>query len=105
MFLFSRKSTGGEKLDGVDLRLGTEWLPLLTRFRVIVDMIKPEKLEVTTTLKTLDYIEVPASTKKDHKLTFFSYKEGMYTAKVKSPTCVCDPSSFSGFFLTRSISV
>lgn len=68
-------------------------------------MIKPEKLEVTTTLKTLDYIEVPASTKKDHKLTFFSYKEGMYTAKVKSPTCVCDPGSFSGFFLTRSSSL
>ncbi|KAG8143780.1 hypothetical protein E2320_000954, partial [Naja naja] len=66
----------------------TELLPITNctifsgRFRVILDMIKPEKLEVTTTLKTLDYIEVPASTKKDHKLTFFSYKEGMYTAKV-----------------------
>ncbi|XP_013915080.1 PREDICTED: hydrocephalus-inducing protein-like [Thamnophis sirtalis] len=60
----------------------TNWLNKLQRFRVTVDMIKPEKLEVTTTLKTLDYIEVPASTKKDHKLTFFSYKEGMYTAKI-----------------------
>ncbi|ETE67630.1 Hydrocephalus-inducing protein-like protein, partial [Ophiophagus hannah] len=77
-----RKSTVVKNWMSVSLRLGTEWLPLLTRFRVILDMIKPEKLEVTTTLKTLDYTEVPASTKKDHKLTFFSYKEGMYTAKV-----------------------
>ncbi|XP_077166200.1 hydrocephalus-inducing protein homolog isoform X2 [Paroedura picta] len=60
----------------------SNWLNKPQRFRVIVDMIKPERLEMTTTLKTLDYIDVPASAKKDHKLTFFSYKEGMYCAKV-----------------------
>ncbi|KAH0619415.1 hypothetical protein JD844_000028 [Phrynosoma platyrhinos] len=43
---------------------------------------KPQRLEVTTTLKTLDYVEVAASAKKDHKLTFFSHKEGIYSAKV-----------------------
>lgn len=58
-------------------------LPPLPRFRVSVEMIRPERLEVTTTLKTLDYIDVPASAKKDHKLTFFSYKEGMFCAKVE----------------------
>ncbi|XP_007442458.1 hydrocephalus-inducing protein homolog, partial [Python bivittatus] len=70
------------KTSYVELFPITNWLNKLQRFRVTVDMLKPEKLEVTTTLKTLDYIEVPASAKKDHKLTFFSYKEGMYSAKV-----------------------
>lgn len=55
---------------------------VLSRFHVIVDMIKPEKLDNTTALKGLDYLDVPASSKKDHKLTFFSYKEGLYSAKV-----------------------
>ncbi|XP_054856814.1 hydrocephalus-inducing protein homolog [Eublepharis macularius] len=60
----------------------TNWLNKPQRFRVSLDMIRPDRLEVTTTLKTLDYIDVPASAKKDHKLTFFSYKEGVYCAKV-----------------------
>ncbi|KAL8194575.1 UNVERIFIED_CONTAM: hypothetical protein K2H54_025175 [Gekko kuhli] len=60
----------------------SNWLNKPQRFRVSVDMIRPDRLEVTTTLKTLDYIDVPASSKKDHKLTFFSYKEGMFCAKV-----------------------
>nr|XP_056718300.1 hydrocephalus-inducing protein homolog [Euleptes europaea] len=60
----------------------SNWLNKPQRFRVTLDMIKPERLEVTTTLKTLDYIDVPASAKKDHKLNFFSYKEGMYCVKV-----------------------
>ncbi|XP_044289866.1 hydrocephalus-inducing protein homolog [Varanus komodoensis] len=60
----------------------SNWLNKPQRFRVTVDMLKPERLEATTTLKTLDYVEVPASAKKDHKLSFFSYKEGMYSAKV-----------------------
>uniref|UniRef100_A0A8D0GGN3 HYDIN protein n=1 Tax=Sphenodon punctatus TaxID=8508 RepID=A0A8D0GGN3_SPHPU len=58
------------------------WLNKPQRFRVTVDTIKPERLDATTLLKSLDYIDVPASAKKDHKLTFFSYKEGLYSAKV-----------------------
>uniref|UniRef100_A0A7M4E0K5 HYDIN axonemal central pair apparatus protein n=1 Tax=Crocodylus porosus TaxID=8502 RepID=A0A7M4E0K5_CROPO len=60
----------------------SNWLNKPQRFHVIVDMIKPEKLDSTTALKGLDYLDVPASSKKDHKLTFFSYKEGLYSAKV-----------------------
>ncbi|XP_048371298.1 hydrocephalus-inducing protein homolog [Sphaerodactylus townsendi] len=60
----------------------SNWLNKPQRFRVSVEIIKPERLEVITTLKTLDYIDVPAAAKKDHKLTFFSYKEGMFSAKV-----------------------
>ncbi|OWK16227.1 hypothetical protein Celaphus_00004320 [Cervus elaphus hippelaphus] len=60
----------------------TNWLNKPQRFRVIVEMLKPEKLDLSVTLKGLDYIDVLSSSKKDYKLNFFSYKEGLYTAKV-----------------------
>ncbi|RXM33054.1 Hydrocephalus-inducing protein [Acipenser ruthenus] len=60
----------------------SNWLPKPQRFRVIVELIKPDKLDYTTLLKGLDYIEVPALTKRDYKLNFFSYKEGQFSAKV-----------------------
>ena len=54
----------------------------LFRFKVTVEMIKPDKLDPGTTLKGLDYIDVPGSTKRDYKLNFFAHKEGTYGAKV-----------------------
>lgn len=53
-----------------------------SRFRVIVEILKPEKTDLSVTLKGLDYIDVLSGSKKDYKLNFFSYKEGLYTAKV-----------------------
>ncbi|KAG7468631.1 hypothetical protein MATL_G00145140 [Megalops atlanticus] len=58
------------------------WLNKPQRFRVVVDMIKPERPDPTVTLKGLDYLDVPALAKKDYKLSFFSYKEGVFNAKV-----------------------
>lgn len=58
--------------------------PLHPRFRVIVEMLKPEKPDLSVTLKGLDYIDVLSASKKDYKLNFFSYKEGLYTAKVST---------------------
>lgn len=60
----------------------TNWLNKPQRFRVIVEMLKPEKPDLSVTLKGLDYIDVLSASKKDYKLNFFSYKEGLYTAKV-----------------------
>nr|XP_014334844.1 PREDICTED: hydrocephalus-inducing protein homolog [Bos mutus] len=60
----------------------TNWLNKPQRFRVIVEILKPEKPDLSVTLKGLDYIDVLSSSKKDYKLNFFSYKEGLYTAKV-----------------------
>ncbi|GCB61582.1 hypothetical protein scyTo_0011337, partial [Scyliorhinus torazame] len=40
------------------------WLPKLQRFRATIDQVKPERLESTTTLKGLDYIEVPGSSRR-----------------------------------------
>ncbi|XP_006860378.1 PREDICTED: hydrocephalus-inducing protein homolog [Chrysochloris asiatica] len=60
----------------------TNWLNKPQRFRVIVEMMKPEKADLSITLKGLDYIDVLSASKKDYKLNFFSYKEGLYAAKV-----------------------
>ncbi|KAG8523663.1 Hydrocephalus-inducing protein, partial [Galemys pyrenaicus] len=60
----------------------SNWLNKPQRFRVIVEMVKPEKPDLSVTMKGLDYIDVLSGSKKDYKLNFFSYKEGMYTAKV-----------------------
>lgn len=54
------------------------------RFRVIVEMVKPEKPDLSITLKGLDYIDVLSGSKKDYKLNFFSHKEGLYSAKVST---------------------
>ncbi|XP_035275425.1 hydrocephalus-inducing protein homolog [Anguilla anguilla] len=58
------------------------WLNKPQRFRVVVDMLKPERADPTVTLKGLDYLDVPALSKRDYKLSFFSYKEGLFSAKV-----------------------
>ncbi|MCJ8733357.1 hypothetical protein PDJAM_G00222410, partial [Pangasius djambal] len=58
------------------------WLPKPQRFRAIVEMIKPERPDSTVSLKGLDYVDVPALTKQDYKISFFSYKECQYNAKL-----------------------
>ncbi|XP_037371987.1 hydrocephalus-inducing protein homolog isoform X2 [Talpa occidentalis] len=60
----------------------SNWLNKPQRFRVIVEMVKPERTDLSVTMKGLDYIDVLSGSKKDYKLNFFSYKEGIYTAKV-----------------------
>jgi hydrocephalus-inducing protein len=46
-------------------------------------MIKPDKLDGATTLKALQYIDVPGQMKKDHKIDFYAHKEGLFSAKVR----------------------
>ncbi|XP_035381538.1 hydrocephalus-inducing protein homolog [Electrophorus electricus] len=58
------------------------WLPKPQRFRVTVEMVKLERPDNTVSLKGLDYVDVPALAKRDYKISFFSYKEGQYNAKV-----------------------
>ena len=58
------------------------WLQMQQRFKAYIEMIKPEKLDNTTTLTGLDYVEVPAMTSVDYKLNFYAYREGVYSAKV-----------------------
>ncbi|XP_056680687.1 hydrocephalus-inducing protein homolog isoform X2 [Monodelphis domestica] len=70
------------KTPYVELLPVENWLNKLQRFRATVDMIKPEKQDLSVTIKGLDYIDVLAGSKKDYKLNFFSYKEGLFSAKV-----------------------
>ncbi|KAK6983379.1 hydrocephalus-inducing protein, partial [Biomphalaria glabrata] len=58
------------------------WLKKTQRFRVKIEPVKPEKLEPGTTVKGVEYIDVPANGKKDYKLSFYAYKEGISTLKV-----------------------
>ena len=46
-------------------------------------MIKPDKLDGSTTLKGLQYIDVPGQMKKDYKIDFHAHKEGTFSAKVR----------------------
>ena len=59
------------------------------RFRVIFEMIKPDKLDGSTTLKGLQYIDVPGQMKKDYKIDFYAHKEGTVSAKVRWTVNYC----------------
>ena len=55
----------------------------LFRFKVKIEMIRPEKLDPGTSVKGLDYIDVPGNSKRDYKLTFYAHKEGVSQLKVR----------------------
>ncbi|KAG8437289.1 hypothetical protein GDO86_008117 [Hymenochirus boettgeri] len=58
------------------------WLNKTQRFRATVEMVKPDRLDSATSVKGLDYVEVPAASKRDYKLSFHSYKEGTFSVKI-----------------------
>ncbi|XP_061325296.1 hydrocephalus-inducing protein-like [Pezoporus flaviventris] len=60
----------------------SNWLHSPQRLLVVIDMLKPENVESSSVLQGCSYIDVPSSAKKDYQLTFFSYKEGVFRAKV-----------------------
>ena len=47
------------------------------------ECVRPDKLDPGTTVKGLDYIDVPGNAKRDYKLTFYAHKEGQSLVKVK----------------------
>lgn len=55
---------------------------LVLRFRVLIEILKPDKPDATVSLKGLEYIDVPALAKRDYKISFFTYREGQYNTKV-----------------------
>lgn len=67
---------------------------MLSRFHAIVEMLKPERPDSTVSLKGLDYVDVPALNKRDYRISFFSYKECQYNAKVlPNPNTFCTNST------------
>ncbi|XP_026166304.1 hydrocephalus-inducing protein-like isoform X3 [Mastacembelus armatus] len=55
------------------------WLSKQQRFRVLIELLKPD---ATVSLKGLEYIDVPAQAKRDYRISVFMYKEGQYNTKV-----------------------
>lgn len=47
-----------------------------------LEMIKPDKLDLITIIKGIDYIEVPGHMSKDYLLYFYAYKENQFQFKV-----------------------
>ncbi|XP_044126636.1 hydrocephalus-inducing protein homolog [Bufo gargarizans] len=60
----------------------SNWLRRTQRFRAIIEILKPERLDSATTIKGLDFVEVPGGAKRDYKLNFHSHKEGTFSTKV-----------------------
>ncbi|KAM8861524.1 hydrocephalus-inducing protein homolog isoform 3-T3 [Synchiropus picturatus] len=58
------------------------WLTKPQRFVVKMEVLKMDKNDTTVSLRGLDYIDVPALAKKDYKVTFHAYREGLYNTKV-----------------------
>lgn len=52
------------------------------RFCVLIEILKPDKPDATVSVKGLEYIDVPALAKRDYKISFFAYREGLYHTKV-----------------------
>ena len=59
-----------------------------------IEYIKPEKLDAGTTIKGLDYIDVPRLATRDYKLTFHSYKECQPLVKVFNSSELCLSTTF-----------
>lgn len=52
-----------------------------SRFHVKIESLR-DKVDPGTTVKGAEYIDLPAKSKKDYKLSFFAYKEGQTFVKV-----------------------
>ncbi|XP_069028847.1 hydrocephalus-inducing protein homolog [Embiotoca jacksoni] len=58
------------------------WLSRPQRFCVLIETLKPDKPDATMSLGGLKYIDVPALSTRDYKMSFFTYREGQYNTKV-----------------------
>ena len=70
------------KQNHVELIPVNNWEKSPQRFKVMIDVMKPEKLDSSTQINGLDYLDVPGLTKRDFKLNFYTHKEGNFQIKV-----------------------
>ncbi|KAJ3226665.1 hypothetical protein HK099_004409 [Clydaea vesicula] len=57
----------------------TNWLKKPQRFKVIIEVVKPDPSII---LKGLEFFDIPALLTREYKLSFYAYKEGVTNAKV-----------------------
>lgn len=60
------------------------WLKRPQRFKVIKEVLKPEKSESVLVIKGFDYVDVTGGGTKPYKLTVIAQKEGLIQLKVVS---------------------
>ncbi|ELT89592.1 hypothetical protein CAPTEDRAFT_222082 [Capitella teleta] len=70
------------KTPFVELLSVNNWLKKPQRFRIKTECMRPDKLDPGTTVKGLDYIDIPGNAKRDYKLNFYAHKEGQSLIKV-----------------------
>jgi hydrocephalus-inducing protein len=70
------------KINTIELIPIENWLKKPQRFRVLIEAVKPDRFDLSTTAKGHDYIDVPANEKRDYKLNYFAHKEGAQQMKV-----------------------
>ena len=58
------------------------WLKKQQRFRVDIEVIKPEKVDSTFTLKGNDYFDIRSNEIRNYELEVNAYKEGVYSVKI-----------------------
>ncbi|CAL8374755.1 unnamed protein product, partial [Arctogadus glacialis] len=72
------------------------WLSKLQRFKVVIEILKPDKPDATVSLRGLDYVDVAPLATRDYKLLFYSCKEGLVQTKV---TFLSEPSGEYLFYV------
>ena len=60
------------------------WLRRPQRFTVTIEPLRPEKLDRSISLHGLNYIDVPALSRKDFQLHFYSFKECTILCRVSA---------------------
>ena len=72
------------KQNHVELIPVNNWEKTPQRFKVMIDLMKPDKLDPSTQINGLNYLDVPGLTKRDYKLNFYTHKEGNFQTKVRN---------------------
>ncbi|KAL8620396.1 hypothetical protein ACOMHN_058730 [Nucella lapillus] len=58
------------------------WLSKPQRFQVKIDVVKSEKVDSGLKITNMDFIDIPASGKKNYKFNIYAYREGVLNLKV-----------------------
>lgn len=70
------------KTSHTELLSVENWLRRPQRFNVIIDHLRPERLDRSVSIHGLNYIDVPALGKKEYQLHFYSFKECSVLSRV-----------------------
>ena len=70
------------KTSHTELLTVENWLRRPQRFTVIIEHLRPERLDRSVSIHGLNYIDVPALGKREYQLHFYSFKECTIISRV-----------------------